>query len=194
MRCVRSLVFLLGLAAMASAGVSQAQDERPARRGVAGIAENGGFILGLDNAFGYLVEIEGNRSRHHFGFGPGLLAPRMSFHGVTRFGLTVGGVMNMLVLRENDRFEGAVMVLGPRIGFMLMSPRGIGVWPRVGITALVPITDFEEALYNVAIDVPLVISITTHAAVTLGPMLEQPLSRRPQFGMAGVTAGLMGAF
>jgi hypothetical protein len=56
MRPVRALAFLLGVASMTLMPSARADDAEPVRRGVGGIVDRGGFVLGLDNVFGFAIE------------------------------------------------------------------------------------------------------------------------------------------
>jgi hypothetical protein len=193
MRRVRSITCLLAVALIASSTAASAEDAGPMRRGVAGLAKNGGFVLGIDNAFGYVVESGGGANINHFGLGPGTLNTHLSFHGVAGGGFTFGGILGLLVHRESAGVRANAVLLGPRLGYLLMSQRGVGVWPRVGVSAYINVNSPFPNVYSFSIDAPVIVSITEHAALTIGPTIERPLASG-QRRVAGVTIGLMGAF
>jgi hypothetical protein len=195
MRSVRSTAALLAVALFAAPTAASAEDSGPIRRGVAGLAKNGGFVLGIDNAFGYVVKSSNGTSINHFGLGPGAPTTYLSFHGVVLGGVTLGGVLSPFVLRQDAGVSATGILIGPRVGYLLMSPRGVGVWPRVGMNVFLNMSRTGGAghFYWLAVEAPVVVSITEHAGVTIGPMLERPLGTA-QPSAAGITAGLMGAF
>lgn len=150
-------------------------------------------MVSFEHLFGVAAESIGRRTDRitHMGVGS-TLGPRIGVHGVVAGGFTAGGTLNTLFLFARGRLDGGLILIGPRVGWMITGDV-LGVWPRVGVDWMLGDDDLRTSF---AAELPLTIRLTQHAGVMIGPSVSLPASERAddQYRSYAFTAGLFGAF
>lgn len=118
--------------------------------------------------------------------------PRLAFDAFVGSGVSVGAGFGLFHISQNLDDTGTALVgadesatgfvIAPRIGYVGRLSPLVAIWPRLGVSVIYAHTDITPtgssqetvSLYAVAVtaEVPFVLTLAPHAAVTLGPTFD----------------------
>lgn len=100
-------------------------------------------------------------------------APRVAFDYFVSRGLSLGGSFGYGANSGDDAQKIRLITLAPRIGYALMFGDVVGIWPRLGPTYQLMLSEPENSwLLAGTAELPLVLVAGQHAAFQLGPRLD----------------------
>jgi hypothetical protein len=102
-------------------------------------------------------------------------APRVAFDYFPVAGFSLGAGLGLEAVASGDENAVGAVVFAPRLGYAVGFSPHAGIWPRVGITCESS-DDEQPSLFALTLDAPLVITPTSHAAITIGPALDLGLN------------------
>lgn len=103
----------------------------------------------------------------------GFSAPRVAFDYFVSRGVSLGGSFGYGANAGDDPQKMRLITIAPRFGYALMFGEVVGIWPRVGPTYQLVLSDPENSwLLAGGGELPLIFVAGEHAAFQLGPRLD----------------------